>query len=505
MADRLLECHCSEGYCPHHELNGTCVVQVGGYCYAAAKEVLNTAIDALEQEWEYGCLPPNEMGYMQCKGDLSPHLYPMGIKCCKSNDFCNLDLKPTYTPSLYTPDEWSYENLNAYVIVPIFCAAVIVVACVAYLISCKMSRKKAGSTSSIIDFEKHAYDRSESSTPQKNYGNDSYDDMSFGSGSGAGLPLLVQRTISKQLEMVKSIGRGRYGEVILAKWRGDDVAVKVFVTTEEASWRREQEVYSTTLMPHENILGYIAADIRGTGGITQMLLITDYHASGSLYDYLSIKILDEIAALRLMYSACAGICHLHTELPSKLAKPAIAHRDIKSKNILVKRDGTCVIADFGLSVRYDSKQDEIDIAPNPRVGTKRYMAPEVLDETLKGNKFSSYLKADIYSFALVLWEIARRCSLEGDVDDYEVPYFDCVPNDPSFEDMKKLVCIDGTRPEISIRFLKSPYLRLIVPLMCEAWHTNPNVRPTALRAKKDLGQVLRLCLEENKKLIANYP
>jgi serine/threonine protein kinase len=33
-------------------------------------------------------------------------------------------------------------------------------------------------------------------------------------------------------------------------------------------------------------------------------------------------------------------------------KPAIAHRDIKSKNILVKKNGTCCVADLGLAVRY---------------------------------------------------------------------------------------------------------------------------------------------------------
>lgn len=62
-------------------------------------------------------------------------------------------------------------------------------------------------------------------------------------------------------------------------------------------------------------------------------------------------------------------------------KPAIAHRDIKTKNILVKANGTCVIADFGLAVMHYHSTGQMDIPPNPRVGTKRYMSPEVLDET----------------------------------------------------------------------------------------------------------------------------
>lgn len=83
---------------------------------------------------------------------------------------------------------------------------------------------------------------------------------------GSGLPLLVQRTIAKQIQMVESIGKGRYGEVWLAKWRDEKVAAKVFFTTEEASWFRETEIYQTVLMRHENILGFIAADIKGEFG-----------------------------------------------------------------------------------------------------------------------------------------------------------------------------------------------------------------------------------------------
>lgn len=61
----------------------------------------------------------------------------------------------------------------------------------------------------------------------------------------------------------------------------------------------------------------------------------------------------------------------HYHLPLPPGKPAIAHRDLKSKNILVKKNGTCCIADLGLAVRHDSATDTIDIAPNHRVGTKR--------------------------------------------------------------------------------------------------------------------------------------
>lgn len=65
----------------------------------------------------------------------------------------------------------------------------------------------------------------------------------------------MQRTIAKQIQMVKQIGKGRYGEVWMGKWRGERVAVKVFFTTEEESWFRETEIYQTFLMRHDNILG----------------------------------------------------------------------------------------------------------------------------------------------------------------------------------------------------------------------------------------------------------
>ena len=74
-------------------------------------------------------------------------------------------------------------------------------------------------------------------------------------GSGAGVPLLVQRTIAQQLNLAECIGHGSFGEVHRGMWHGQSVAVKIFSTSEEASWNREVQIYRTTMLRHENVLG----------------------------------------------------------------------------------------------------------------------------------------------------------------------------------------------------------------------------------------------------------
>ncbi|KAK1345723.1 hypothetical protein QTO34_008187 [Cnephaeus nilssonii] len=278
-------------------------------------------------------------------------------------------------------------------------------------------------------------------------------EQSQSSGSGSGLPLLVQRTIAKQIQMVKQIGKGRYGEVWMGKWRGEKVAVKVFFTTEEASWFRETEIYQTVLMRHENILGEVhCCRYQRDRVLDPVVPNHDYHENGSLYDYLKSTTLDVKSMLKLAYSSVSGLCHLHTEIFSTQGKPAIAHRDLKSKNILVKKNGTCCIADLGLAVKFISDTNEVDIPPNTRVGTKRYMPPEVLDESLNRNHFQSYIMADMYSFGLILWEVTRRCVSGGAVEEYQLPYHDLVPSDPSYEDMREIVCIKKLRPSFPSRW-----------------------------------------------------
>jgi len=59
-----------------------------------------------------------------------------------------------------------------------------------------------------------------------------------------------------------------------------------------------------------------------------------------------------VRVVLIVVHAAIGYYYSVVHLVNVAGKPAIAHRDIKSKNVLVKRDGTCCIADLGLAVRY---------------------------------------------------------------------------------------------------------------------------------------------------------
>lgn len=220
------------------------------------------------------------------------------------------------------------------------------------------------------------------------------------SGSGSGGRTLVQKTLSKSIRLEELIGTGHFGRV----WRGvrqcENVAVKIFLSKDEASWKRELEIYTKVNLSHEFIVNFLGADVASEKGCTMLWLVTVYHPLGSLYDYLNNQPLsDPMQMLQIMKSVAFGIGFLHAEVIGSIGKPAIAHRDIKSKNILMKSPNSCCIADFGLAViRGDSLSNDDSIAyklTKNRVGTKRYMPPEILNDSIDYHCFTSYQAADM--------------------------------------------------------------------------------------------------------------
>lgn len=404
--------------------------------------------------------------------------------CCMG-DFCNNGSFPTFAPGTvveYQDDSDYMLKLVLYIVCPVLSVIFLTI-----VVMLAMRRWHKRRIETIIARDSDIYYRDDlrataagDSTLREIF------DHSITSGSGSGLPLLIQRTLAKQISLLDCIGKGRYGEVWRGIWQGENVAVKIFFSKDEASWKRETEIYSTILLRHENILGYIASDMTSRNSCTQLWLVTHYLEIGSLYDHLNRVTLDMQQMMTLCLSAVSGLAHLHTEIFGTQGKPAIAHRDIKSKNVLVKSNGSCVIADFGLAVTHSQSTGEMNIATNSRVGTKRYMAPEILDDSIIDDTFESFRRVDMYAYGLVLWEICRRFLNNGIAEEYKPPYYDVVPSDPSFEDMRKVICVDQYRPQIPNRWASHSTLTAMAKLMKECWHQKPFARLTSLRVKKTL-------------------
>ncbi|XP_077386017.1 activin receptor type-1B-like [Festucalex cinctus] len=414
----------------------------------------------------------------------------VNIHCCYT-DYCNsIDLKVPSVTTQSDPDEalWPGGTWGLLELVAVIAGPLLLLCLLLLLLGLlvRQYQRRAGGHRRRLEVEDpscdHLYMPNDRSLQDFIY------DLST-SGSGSGLPLFVQRTVARTIVLQEVIGKGRFGEVWRGRWRGGDVAVKIFSSREERSWFREAEIYQTIMIRHENILGFIAADNKDNGTWTQLWLVSDYHEYGSLFDYLNRYSVTAEGMIKLALTAASGLAHLHMEILGTQGKPGIAHRDLKSKNVLVKKNGTCAIADLGLAVRHDSVTDTIDIAPNQRVGTKRYMAPEVLGETINMRHFDSFKCADIYALGLVYWEIARRCNSGGIHEEYQLPYYDLVPSDPSVEDMKKVVCDQKTRPNIPNWWQSHEALRVMGKIMRECWYANGAARLTALRIKKSLSQL----------------
>lgn len=227
------------------------------------------------------------------------------------------------------------------------------------------------------------------------------------------------------------IGQGRYGTV----WKGmlnDNlvVAVKVFPPEHRQSWLSEKQLFSTG-HTHKNILKFYGAEEHQKDDGPEYLLLTEYHAWGSLMDFLKNNTITWKEMCQLSHSAAAGLAFLHQDGEEDFVggdKLSYVHRDFNSRNLLVKSDKTCVLADFGFAMQVSGlgnakSEDGPFIA---EVGTLRYMAPEVLDGAVNLHDLQSALKQiDVYALALVVWEIAMRCTdLFGKepVPEYKLPY-----------------------------------------------------------------------------------
>jgi len=285
---------------------------------------------------------------------------------------------------------------------------------------------------------------------------------------------------TRPIQLIEIKARGRFGAVWKAQYKTELVAVKILSIQDKLSWLAEQEIFKLPHMNHENILRYIGVEKRGENLHSELWLITGFHEKGSLCDYLKANIITWPQLVHIAQTMARGLMHLHEEIPAnkvELYKPAIAHRDFKSKNVLLKNDLTACIADFGLALVFQPGKPCGDT--HGQVGTRRYMAPEVLEGAINFSR-DAFLRIDMYACGLVLWELASRCTAqEGPIGEYQLPFESEVGQHPSLEDIQECVVHKKLRPELRHTWKSHPGLVALCDTMEECWDHDAEARLSA--------------------------
>ena len=171
-------------------------------------------------------------------------------------------------------------------------------------------------------------------------------------------PALTGRLVADRYTIEEELGRGGFGTVYGASAGGGErVAVKVFSRREGLAPRADREARTARKLDHPNI-----HTVLGVEGDDEHVYLVSKLVEGERLDRSG---LDDEQAVRAIAAVCDALAHAHAR--------GIVHRDVKPANILVARDGTVTLTDFGIA----SDEDAHDQTVDERVlGTLSYMSPE---------------------------------------------------------------------------------------------------------------------------------
>jgi len=283
-------------------------------------------------------------------------------------------------------------------------------------------------------------------------------------------------SIDKSIELLETVHQGQFSNVSKANFGNELVAVKNIIVSQSELWENEKDIYEKCELSHQNVLRFIAAEKMNDVAEIRHWIVTEYCSKGSLGEYLQINTLCFSQLMNMTIGILKGLDYLH--FSNNSCSVTVAHRDIKTSNILVKSDLTCCIADFGLSLAFPfgEVQKSMDMS---QVGTRRYMAPEVLRGAMTFSP-ECFIAVDMYAFALVAWELLSRTNGEEIVADaYELPYTSDVGQHPSLESMIQCVVEQKKRPLIKDKWRSNSTLQVLCETIEECWDMDAYARISA--------------------------
>uniref|UniRef100_A0A8C2XQI5 Mitogen-activated protein kinase kinase kinase 7 n=1 Tax=Cyclopterus lumpus TaxID=8103 RepID=A0A8C2XQI5_CYCLU len=256
----------------------------------------------------------------------------------------------------------------------------------------------------------------------------------------------------EDIQVEAAVGRGTFGVVFKAVWKGKDVAIKTIESENERN-AFLVELRQLSRVNHPNIVKlYGSCD-------NPVCLVMEYAECGSLYNLLhSADPQPHYTASHAMswcLQCAQGVAYLHSMKPK-----ALIHRDLKPPNLLLVARGTVLkICDFGTAC-------DIQTYMTNNKGSAAWMAPEVFE----GSNYSE--KCDVFSWGIILWEVITR-------------------KKPFDEIGGSAFCImwavhRGTRPPL-IKDLPEP----IESLMTRCWDKEPSQRPSMEEVKNTMSHLMK--------------
>ena len=273
----------------------------------------------------------------------------------------------------------------------------------------------------------------------------------------------IGKLLDNRYEIIERIGTG--GMAVVYKGRDHRlnrlVAVKILKEelAQDAEFRRRfhDESQAVAMLSHPNIMA-----------------VYDVSHSTEL-DYIVMELIDGITlkqymekrgqlnwreSLHFITQIMRGLSHAHSR--------GIIHRDIKPQNIMVLRDGSVKVADFGIACLADSAQTLTQEA----LGSVHYISPE----QARGDRPDA--RSDIYSSGVVLYEmLTGRLPFEGEsAVSVAIQHLSSIPLapreiNPDIPEQLELICMKAMAPDLEHRYQSAD--AMIADL--EAFRKNPEV------------------------------
>jgi len=190
------------------------------------------------------------------------------------------------------------------------------------------------------------------------------------------------------------LSRGAFGEVYAGLFNSEQVAIKMLLPATRGNIQNVNEFLSeakmTAMMEHPRVISFVGV---AWDSLSDLCVVLEFMDGGDLRTLLDKYISEArpVGFTRVKATIALHVCHALVYLHS--LDPAIIHRDLKSRNVLLNHAMEAKLTDFGIS------RERLDRTMTANVGTKLWMAPEVM----MGDKYDE--KADMFSFGVLLSEL----------------------------------------------------------------------------------------------------